>query len=131
VLHLPVDTWLPTGAQQIPTGQVSVAGSPYDFREPRAIGDLALDVAFTGLARDPDGRFRLRLSGERTVTLWLDEAYPYVEVFSGDTLAPARRRQGLGVEPMSAPPNALVTGEGLVLVDPGEAWQGSWGIEAG
>jgi aldose 1-epimerase len=130
-LHLPADSWLPTGEQQIPTGRESVTGTPYDFREARPIGDLALDYAYTDLTRDSDGRFRLRLTGERDVTFWLDQAYPYVEVFSGDTLAPSRRRQGLGIEPMSAPPNALVTGESLVRLEPGESWQGSWGIEPG
>jgi aldose 1-epimerase len=128
-LHLPADSWLPTGEQQIPTGRESVAGTPYDFRERRPIGDVELDYAYADLARDDDGRFRLRLTGEHDLTLWMDEAYPYVEVYTGDTLDPSRRRQGLGIEPMSAPPNAMVTGEAVVRLDPGESWQGSWGIE--
>jgi aldose 1-epimerase len=129
-LHLRADSWLPTGEQQIPTGRETVTGTPYDFREPRPIGDVELDYAYTDLARDADGRFRLRLTGEHDLTVWMDEAYPYVEVFSGDALPdPSRRRQGLGLEPMSAPPNAMVTGEGLVRLEPGESWQGSWGIE--
>jgi aldose 1-epimerase len=131
-LHLRADSWLPTGAQQIPTGRESVAGTPYDFREPRPIGDLQIDHTLTDLARDPDGRFRLRLTGEHQVTVWMDQAYPYVEVFSGDALPdPSRRRQGLGVEPMSAPPNALVTGESVVWLPPAESWQGRWGIDPG
>jgi aldose 1-epimerase len=32
---------------------------------------------------------------------------------------------------MSAPPNAMVTGEAIVRLEPGESWQGSWGIEPG
>ena len=134
LLHLPVETWLPTGEQQIPTGRVPVAGSPYDFRSPRAIGDTHIDYAFTDLARDGDGRFRLSLAAPagRTVTFWLDEAYPYVEVFTGDALPDeSRRRRSLGVEPMSAPPNALATGEDLVVLDPGEHWAGEWGIAVG
>ncbi|HEX3907748.1 MAG TPA: aldose 1-epimerase family protein [Mycobacteriales bacterium] len=129
-LHLPAASYLPTGAQQIPTGRESVAGTPYDFREPHPIGDLQIDHTLTDLARDADGRFRLRLTGEREVTVWMDEAYPYVEVFSGDALPdPARRRQGLGIEPMSAPPNALVTGESVVWLAPDQSWRGTWGIE--
>ena len=131
VLSVPAETWLPTGEQQIPTGTQPVAGSPYDFREPRAIGELEIDYAFTDLRRDDDGLFRLRLShpdGSRAVTFWVDAAYPYVEVFTGDTLDPGRRRRGLGVEPMSAPPNALATGESLAVLDPGETWIGEWGV---
>jgi hypothetical protein len=29
---------------------------------------------------------------------------------------------------MSVPPNAMVTGESLVTLEPGEQWQGRWGI---
>jgi aldose 1-epimerase len=131
VLHLPAASWLPTGDQQIPRDQEFVAGTPYDFREPRAIGDREIDFAFTDLHRDDDGRFGLLLAdrkGDRAVTFWVDESYPYVEIFTGDTLSPSRRRRGLGVEPMSAPPNALVTGQSLVVLDPGATWTGRWGI---
>jgi aldose 1-epimerase len=134
LLELPADSYLPTGHQQIPTGKVSVDGSAYDFRQPRVIGDLEIDYAFTDLHRDSDGRFRLRLSdadSTRAVTLWVDESYPYVEVFTGDTLSDARRRRGLGVEPMTAPPNALATGKSLTLLEPEQTWTGRWGIAPG
>jgi aldose 1-epimerase len=63
------------------------------------------------------------------VTVWLSDAFPYVELFTGDALPdPSRRRQGLGVEPMTVPPNALATGEDLVPLDPGDSWVGRWGI---
>jgi aldose 1-epimerase len=29
---------------------------------------------------------------------------------------------------MTAPPNALVTGESLVVLEPGQSWDGEWGI---
>jgi aldose 1-epimerase len=132
VLQLPAEVWLPTGEQQIPTGREPVAGSAYDFRTPRPIGPLEIDYTFTDLRRDPDGRFRLRLSapdGGRAVTFWLGPAYGFVEIFTGDALPdPDRRRRGLGVEPMTAPPNALVTGESLVVLEPGQSWLGEWGI---
>jgi aldose 1-epimerase len=132
VLHLPAQTWIPTGDQQIPVGRASVVGSPYDFRTPRPIGDTKIDYTFTDLDRGDDGRFRLRLhapAGGRAVTFWVGPAYEFVEVFTGDALPdPARRRQGLGVEPMTAPPNALATGESLVVLEPGERWTGEWGI---
>jgi aldose 1-epimerase len=135
VLHLPADEWIPTGDQQIPVGRAKVDGSPYDFRTARRIADTKLDYTFTQLHRDADGRFRLRLASpdaERLVTFWLDGAYDFVEVFTGDALPdPGRRRQGLGVEPMTAPPNALASGESLIVLGPGEQWVGEWGIQAG
>ena len=43
ILHLPADTWMPTGEQQIPTGRRPVDATPYDFRTAHEIGDqLAL-----------------------------------------------------------------------------------------
>ena len=47
-----------------------------------------LDACFGDLIRDADGRARVRLAGEQsTVTLWLGEAYRFVMVYTGDTLA--------------------------------------------
>ena len=133
VLHLPADTWLPTGEQQIPVGRESVAGTGNDFRDPRPLGATEIDHTFTDLHRDGDGRFRLRLSDPESavgVTFWVGRTYPYVEVFTGDALPdPARRRQGLGVEPMTAPPNAFATGESLVVLEPDESWTGEWGLQ--
>jgi aldose 1-epimerase len=132
VLTVPGQTLLLTGAQQIPTGREPAEGTPYDFRTPRQLGDLKIDYAYTDLVRDADGRCRLRLEtpdGATKVTVWVDEAYPYLEVFTGDALPdPSRRRRGLGVEPMSVPPNAFATGESLTVLEPGKSWRGHWGI---
>lgn len=129
-LTVPAETWLPTDTDQIPTGRASVTGSPYDFRAPRRIGELEIDYAFTDLRRDEAGRAVLQLAGaERAVELWVDDGYPYLEVFTGDTVPDVgRRRQGLGVEPMTAPPNAFVTGTDLVRLEPGQTVRRSWGV---
>jgi aldose 1-epimerase len=134
LLTLPASTRIVTGPQQIPIGKEAVAGTAFDFREPRRLGDLEIDHTYTELEREGDGLARLQLAapdGRRTVTVWVDAAYPYLEVFTGDALPDAdRRRRGLGVEPMSAPPNALASGEDLVVLEPGAQWQGRWGIVA-
>ena len=67
--------------------------------------------------------------GAAAVTVWLGPAFRYVEVFTGDALPDvARRRQGLGVEPMTAPPDALADGVDLIVLEPDESWTGEWGI---
>ena len=64
----------------------------------------------------------------RVVTLWVDESYPYLMVFTGDLPDVARR--GLAVEPMTCPPNAFRSGTKLVdQLEPGVSWVGTWGIE--
>ena len=72
----------------------------------------------------------MTLEDERVrVALWADEAYGYLMVYTGDTLAPERRRRGLAVEPMTCAPNAFVSGDGLVRLEPGTQHVAEWGIE--
>ncbi|MGE5407564.1 MAG: aldose 1-epimerase family protein [Syntrophothermus sp.] len=115
--------------RQLPTGTAPVAGTEFDFRSPRRLGEQAIDFAFTDLGRDHAGRAWVRLTGpdSRSAELWVDEAYPIVELYTGDTLAPERRRRGLGSEPMTAPPNAFQTGERLIRLEPGETATMRWG----
>ena len=63
------------------------------------------------------------------VTLWMGDAYRFVMVYTGDTLAVARRRRGLAVEPMSCAPNAFESGDGLIRLEPAQAHTAEWGIE--
>ena len=43
------------------------------------------------------------------VTVWADEAWKHVQLFTGDPLPDVARRS-LAVEPMTCPPNAFQTG---------------------
>jgi aldose 1-epimerase len=115
--------------RQLPTGTEPVDGTPFDFRAGRKLGDLRVDYAFTDLARDPQGRARVRLSGPdgKTSELWVDRTYPIIELYTGDTLTPDRRRGGLGTEPMTCPPNAFQTGDRLIYLEPGESTTSIWG----
>jgi aldose 1-epimerase len=134
-LRLPAEQWLEADERQVPTGRLlSVAGTPYDFREPRALGRTPIDTAFTGLARDADGVARAELrsgDGGRLVTVWMDGHFDYVMVFTGDTLAEGERRRSLGVEPMTCAPDAFHNGLGLLVLEPGERVSGSWGVAVG
>jgi len=131
-LLIPAARWIDTGSQQIPTQIRDVYDTPFDFRRPRPVGSRQIDNTFTDLTRDERNRCTIRLQDPNTgraVEVWVDESYPYVEVFTGDTLSDQhRRRRGLGVEPMTAPPNALATGEHLTILEPAETWSGRWGI---
>ncbi len=115
--------------RQLPIGTEAVEGTDYDFRSPRAIAALELDYAFTDLDRDAEGVAWVRLGcpDGRTAEIWSDQAYPVTEIYTADTLAPERRRTGLGAEPMSAPPNALATGELIVRLEAGEEHVARWG----
>ncbi len=132
VLTLPAATRLVTDADQIPVAREAVAGTDYDFRDPRPLSGVQIDHAFTDLVRDAAGRATVVLrsaDGTRSVALWAEEGYPYLEIFTGDTLPePDRRRLALGVEPMTAPPNALVTGQDVLRLTPGASVTRRWGV---
>jgi len=133
LLRLPGRTFLPTDERGLPTGKKPVSGSRYDFRIPRKLGETEIDVAYTELDRDLDGRAWVELTspdGKVATSLWLDASYKFLEIFTGDTLA-QRPRQGLGVEPMTCAPNAFRSGDGLRRLAPGERLEGSWGIVPG
>jgi aldose 1-epimerase len=70
---------------------------------------------------------RLQAPDSSRAELWVDGSYPIVELYTGDTLSPARRRRGIGTEPMTAPPNAFQTGEGLLRLEPGQIARSQWG----
>jgi aldose 1-epimerase len=130
-LRVPGAAVLVSDERGIPVGRTQVRGTDYDFREPRAIGTTVLDHAFTELERDDDGRARVELrdpDAGGALTLWVDEAHPYVMVFTGDPLPDVNRRS-LAVEPMTCPPNAFRTGENLVRLEPDQSFTSSWGID--
>jgi aldose 1-epimerase len=108
-----------------------VAGSEFDFLAGREIGATVMDHALTGLRRDGDGRAWARLrSGATEVALWAGDGYSWLQVFTGDPLPPAQRRRAIAIEPMTCPPNAFVTGEDLITLDPGASVTRSWGVTA-
>ncbi|HWD51691.1 MAG TPA: aldose 1-epimerase family protein [Acidimicrobiales bacterium] len=115
--------------RQLPTGNEAVDGTVFDFRTGKKLGDLHVDFAFQDLVRDDDGRAWARLAapdGHRA-ELWVDGTYPIIELYTGDTLEPSRRRHGLGAEPMSCPPNAFASGDGLARLEPGDTFTATWG----
>lgn len=128
-LEFDARTRITTDERQLPAGAEPVAGTRFDFSQGRAIGEQKVDFAFTDLARDAAGRAWVRLScpDGHHVELWVDEHYPIVEIYTGDTLEPGRRRRGLGTEPMTCPPNAFQSGEGLSRLEPGQSLTTRWG----
>jgi aldose 1-epimerase len=128
ILCVPAETVLEADERGLPADSHAVDGTELDFRTPRQIGSVRLDHCFTDLTRDMDGRVRVRL-GEAT-TLWADESYAYLMVFTGDGLPDVDRRS-LAVEPMTCAPNAFRSGDGLIRLEPGETHAGRWGITPG
>jgi aldose 1-epimerase len=126
-LLLPARELLVVDDKQVPIGVRRVDGTDHDLRRGRRLRSLRLDDGFTGLItsegrgaaeiRTPDGGARL----------WFDETYKFLQVFTRDALT--ANRPAVAIEPMTCAPNAFNTGVGLIILDPGGTWSGSWGIE--
>ena len=84
--------------------------------------------------RGKDGRAVATLSdpdGDARVSLWVDESFPYLMVYTGDDVAEAeRRRRAVAIEPMTCPPQAFRSGTAVITLPPGGSWHGAWGLAA-
>lgn len=133
-LTVPASTYFAVDDRLDPTGEVDVTGTPFDVRTPQRVGGLVFDTAFGGLehAGVADGRgdvaWLTAPDGSRT-TLWQSTAWGYVQVFTTHEMpSPDGPIDAIAIEPMTAPPDALNSGQGLIRLEPGETWEGSWGL---
>lgn len=143
-LSLPAAQVLETTPDRLsPTDLVGVEADAvrFDFREPRAIGAVEIDHAYTALERDAAGESAVRVRDEAAGTgveiVW-DAACAWVQVHTADQpegpASPAHR-VGLAVEPMTCAPDAFNAAAypfdtGLLVIEPGESVTASWRIAA-
>jgi aldose 1-epimerase len=113
-VDVPVRTRLVLDDRNIPTGErkpVTVAPGPLDNR--------TFDDGYTDLGPAP--RFTLA-GGGRTLAVEFLEGYDYAQVY-----APAAYDL-IAYEPMTAPTNALASGDGLTIIRPGESYTAAFRI---
>jgi aldose 1-epimerase len=128
-LTVPAASYLEVDDERLlPLRLSPVAGTAYDLREGRVLGSMSLDTAMTDLARDSDGRWRVRLLlRDRYAELWGDEMMRWTQVFTGGP----NRDWSIAVEPMTCGPdsfNAGPTHSDMKVLAPGETFVGRWGI---
>ncbi len=131
-LQVPFERYLEFDDALIPTGRVlPVGGSEFDFRQPRPVGGTVLNICYVQPVRDPDGLLRVRVSGggQNAVTVWMDAAFDYAVLYSGDPLPDDHRRRSLAIEPMTCGADAFNhPAWGLTTLVPGETLTGAWGV---
>ncbi|MCU1482110.1 MAG: aldose epimerase [Subtercola sp.] len=115
-----------------PLATAPVAGTTYDLRYGAVVGGSDLDTAYLDLTPAADGRYRHTIAAPdgRRIELWGDENYSQAQVFT-TPIFPTAAGPGwaVTVEPTTAPPDALNTGENLRWIAPGDTWVSSWGID--
>jgi aldose 1-epimerase len=112
-LALPPMERLVLDRRRIPTG----ARQPFPALD-RVLGDWDCDAGF---AVGPDAAFALSGAGRR-ICLQLGPGYRYAQVFA------PRARDFIALEPMTAPANALVSGDGLATALPGVPFRAAFRI---
>ena len=126
-----------TDERLLPIGQRPVDDTVYDLRGGVRVGDVGgrLDTAYGGVRHRPGGEVA-RLEDPATglrLALHQDLAWRYLQVFTPTAFpgADGAARQAVAIEPMTAPPDALRSGEGLVRLEPGARWAGGWALRLG
>jgi galactose mutarotase-like enzyme len=104
-VELPVRKRLVTDDRQIPTGETEPVDIPSG-----PLGDRTFDDGYTDLT--DVARFVLA-GGGRRIAVEFTAGYRYAQVYAPDD------DDVVAYEPMTAPTNALVSGQGLELVPPG------------
>jgi aldose 1-epimerase len=133
VLWVPAGQYLQKGENLQPLLPAEpVAGTPYDFREPRRVGEVHLDTTYLDLVKDSEGRTTASFAspdGATSVTCTYGPSVNFVQVYSGDTLK-VDKRQALAIEPYTCAPNAFNNGLGLISLRPGETARVDWVLSA-
>lgn len=129
VISAPASSYLEVDDRLLPVAVRPVDGLPEDLRTEAPLGTRNFDTAFTDLALDQEFQaWRIRLSrGDRETYLWGDSQHRWIQIYTGAD----RRDLGLAVEPMTCGPDAFnteATSTGLIVLQPGETYQGSWGV---
>jgi aldose 1-epimerase len=134
-LSLPAGIHVLADERALPCGREPVDGTRFDFRSGGSLSGVELDDCFTDLQGSSLGPLPSEAAWEAVLAtptgrigVWGDAAFGYVMCFTGDTLGPHDRRHGVAIEPMTCPPNALRSGDGLWSVHPGDSERAKWGI---
>ena len=128
-IRLPAREHLVLDERHLPTGERhSVAGTPFDLRAGVTERDAPWHASFTALDRAADGTIRADVSApdHGRTTLWADASFVALQLY----IDRDRRPPAIAIEPMTAPPDALNSGEGLRWLEPGEHAEFRWGIDA-
>lgn len=112
-----------------PVSERPVDGTGFDLREGRRVGDVDLDTAFGGVTHRDGASAWLTAPDGATLELVQDVDWGYVQVFTPrDFGRPSGAGPAIAIEPMTAPPDALNSGQGLQWLEPGASSEGSWGL---
>jgi aldose 1-epimerase len=143
LLHLPASRVLEVTRRRLKPldlAEVAVDAARFDFREPRVIGEVCIDHAFTDLARDGAGVASVTVTdaAARGARITFDAGSPWVQICTADQPGgpgSPGHRIGVAVEPMTCAPDAFNAERypfdtGVRSIAPGEAASVTWTLSA-
>ena len=129
VLEFNADARIQVDSRLLPSGTSPIEHTPSHIEVTNR--KHYTDACFTQLVRDAGGRASTQLSrpsANLNVTVWQDQSFTHLQVFTLQT-GRSERPNLVAIEPQTSAANALATGDGLIWLEPGETFTGSWGIE--
>ncbi len=126
-LKIPAKKVKITDERSIPVGEKNVLGSEYDFNVSRLIGSTVFDTCYFDFTSYKEIELK---SKNHLIKVRLNQGYDYLMVYSGDTLRTDLQRKAIAIEPMTCPPDAFNSREGIIEIEPNEVRELSFEIEA-
>ncbi len=112
IVEMPVSERVVLDSEQLPTGELESA----DVSD-GPLGERTFDDGFVA----PVEPFALE-GGGRRIEVSFDRGYQYAQVYAPDD------DEVIALEPMTAPTNALVSGQDLKLIEPGESYEATFSV---
>lgn len=120
-LTIPADQVLLVDDSLGPEKRADVSAANMDYRNGPLVAGAHVDNAFTGL---PGGTWHVTLVRPGDYAVAVEASAPWVQFFSGDHVG----RRGAAIEPMSCAPDAFNSGDGLIVLQPGESHSFEWSL---
>ncbi|MBI4002493.1 MAG: hypothetical protein HY348_12005 [Nitrospira defluvii] len=125
---IPCASYLEFNERLAPTGTIfDVAGTEWDYRNYRSIGNRRFNHCYVKLERNAEGMATASLrhvGSGRAIDIMMDRSFSAVVVYTGDAIADAPRR-ALAIEPMTCATDALNHPDwGLKRLLPDESFAG-------
>ncbi|MFA5926569.1 MAG: hypothetical protein WCT32_02235 [Patescibacteria group bacterium] len=113
-----------------PTGELLNISGELDYTKTKKIGKQVVDNCYADLNFE-NGIAKTTLSNDNgeQVVVWQDESFPYLQLYSADTIPDPHKRRGLAIEPQTCTGFAFnMPKMGLRVLRPSEKFTGSWGV---
>ncbi|MBK9306288.1 MAG: hypothetical protein IPM58_04180 [Nitrospira sp.] len=130
--RIPCAGYLEFNERLAPTGSITtVAGTPWDYRQFRAVGRQRFNHCYVHLERDAQEMATASLrhvASGRVIDIVMDAAFSALVVYTGDAIADTPRA-ALAIEPMTCATDAFNHPEwGLKRLEPSETFSGRYAI---